>query len=107
MILPPQVGAPARTGAQLGRGDGIGAVVRLQPDDAPALHMGDQQAAPAAVVRGAAHADLRHGLRCFPATRVPPKPEKTHGLSVGRLWQGGVVTEVSYSIYDFRFTIDD
>ena len=57
MILPAQIGPPARTGAQLRRSEGIRPVVGIQPDDAPVLDVRDQQAAPTAVVGRAAGAD--------------------------------------------------
>jgi hypothetical protein len=56
VVLPPQVCPPARAGAQLRRLQHIRAVVRLQPGDHPIFNMRDQQAAPAAVMRRAAHA---------------------------------------------------
>ena len=61
VILPAQVSPAAHAGAQLwGCGD-IGPVVRLQPGDHPILYMGDQQAAPAAVMRRAAYPNQLFG----------------------------------------------
>jgi len=57
VVLAAQVGAPAHAGAQLQRGDDIGAVVGVQAGDAPVLDVGDQEAAPPTVVRWTADAD--------------------------------------------------
>jgi len=58
MVLAAQVSPSARAGAQLGGGDGIGAVVGVEADDASVFDVGDEQAASAAVVGGAADADF-------------------------------------------------
>ena len=58
VILAAQVGTSARAGAQLRRGERIGAVVGVEADDASVLDVRDQQTASAAVVGGAADADF-------------------------------------------------
>ncbi len=57
VILSAEIGASAHAGAQLRRGDRIRAVIRLEPNNAPVAHMGDQQTASAAVMSRAANPD--------------------------------------------------
>ena len=63
MILPAQIGPAPRTGAQLRGGEGIRAVVGVETGDASVFEVGDEQAASAAVVGGAAGADFLDGGR--------------------------------------------
>ncbi len=63
MVLAPQVGPAARTGAQLGRREQIRPVIGIQPGDPPILNVGLQQAAAAAIVRRTPHPD--HPFQCL------------------------------------------
>jgi hypothetical protein len=86
VILAAEIGPPAHTGAQLRRGQRIGTVVGVEAGDLAVLNMGDEQAASAAVVGGAAHANqFFRGAwgRGFLARK------KAHILSVEELRLGG------------------
>ena len=83
VVLAAEIGTAAHAGAQLRRGEGIGAVICVEADDATGLDVGDQHATPAAVVGGAADADPGYRRRGLGGFCLFPGGEETHASSVG------------------------
>ncbi len=63
MVLAAKIGTPTDAGSQLWGSYCIGTIIRVQPDNASILHMGNQQTPSAAVVGGTANPDLF--FNCF------------------------------------------